>query len=317
VNNAMPSVPVRAPVKVRAAVISLATGVAILILKSAAYLLTGSVALLSDAAESVVNVLAANIALISLVVAARPPDEGHQYGHAKAEYVSSATEGAMIGVAGGVIIVTAVERLLNPQPLTHLPLGLALLTAAAVANLAVSLFLLRISRQGNSIALEASARHLQSDVMTSAGVFLGLGLVTVTGWAPLDPIAALLVGGNILWMGVRLFRRSIEGLMDARLPPEDEARIRAVFDSHQSDIINYHAMRTRRAGADRYLDLHLVLHRSSTVGEAHELTDHLEQDLEAALPGVDVLIHVEPCEPTCPRCGVRRGTARPRITGHA
>ncbi len=303
---------VRAPIKVRAAVISLAIGVAILLLKSAAYLLTGSVALLSDAAESVVNVLAANIALISLIVASRPPDEGHQYGHAKAEYVSSAMEGAMIGVAGGVIIVTAVERLLNPQPLAQLPLGLALLTVAAAANLVVSNFLLRISRQGNSIALEASARHLRSDVMTSAGVFLGVGLVAATGWAPLDPIAALLVGGNIFWLGVGLFRRSIEGLMDARLPPEEEARIREVFESHGTDIINYHALRTRRAGADRYLDVHLVLHRSSTVGEAHQLTDHLEQDLAAALPGVDVLIHVEPCEPSCPRCGATRKSDRTR-----
>ena len=312
VSDTIPSGPIRAPIKVRAAVISLAIGVAILLLKSAAYLLTGSVALRSDAAESVVNVLAANIALISLVVASRPPDEGHQYGHAKAEYVSSATEGAMIGVAGGVIIVTAVNRLLNPQPLTQLPLGLAMLTVAAAANLAVSIFLLRISRQGNSVALEASARHLQSDVMTSAGVFLGVGLVAATGWAPLDPIAAILVGGNILWMGIRLSRRSIEGLMDARLPPEDEARILEVFEAHRSDIVEYHAMRTRRAGADRYVDLHLVLHRSSTVGEAHELTDHLEQDLKEALPGVDALIHVEPCEPSCPRCGVTRRSDRTR-----
>jgi cation diffusion facilitator family transporter len=291
-----------APVKVRAAVVSLATGVAILALKFAAYLFTGSVALLSDAAESVVNVLAANVALISLVVASRPPDDSHQYGHAKAEYVSSATEGAMIAVAGGVIVVTAANRLLNPRPLDHLPLGLLMLTAAAIANLAVSAFLLHISRQGNSIALEASARHLQSDVMTSAGVFVGLGLVTLTGWAPLDPIAAALVGANIIWMGVGLFRRSLGGLMDMRLPPEDEARIRAIFEEHRADLVDYHAMRTRRAGADRFLDLHLVMHRSSTVGEAHEFTDHLEQHLKEALPGMDVLIHVEPCEPSCPRC---------------
>jgi len=299
-----------APVKVRAAVVSLATGVAILVLKLAAYLFTGSVALLSDAAESVVNVLAANIALISLVVASRPPDESHQYGHAKAEYVSSTTEGAMIVVAGGVIVVTALNRLLYPRPLSQLPLGLAMLTVAAVANLAVSVFLLRISREGNSIALEVSARHLQSDVITSAGVFVGVGLVAVTGWASLDPIAAALVGGNIMWIGIGLFRRSLGGLMDVRLPPEDEARILEVFEEHRSDIVDYHAMRTRQAGPDRFVDLHLVLHRSFTVGEAHDMTDHLEQHLTEALPGVDVLIHVEPCEASCARCGAARRTTR-------
>ncbi len=292
----------RAPLRVRAAVLALVTSVAILALKGSAYLVTGSVALLSDAAESVVNVVAANIVLISMLVAVRPPDEGHQYGHAKAEYVSSATEAALIAVAGVWVIVTAVNRLLNPQPLTRLPLGLALLAVAAGTNLAVALYLLRISRARNSIALEASARHLLADVITSAGVFVGVGLVAFTGWAPLDPIAAMMVGGHILLMGATLLRPSLEGLLDARLPPDEEARVRRVFEEHHSDIINYHALRTRQAGADRFIDLHLVLHRASTVGEAHELTDHLELDIEKALPGVDVTIHVEPCEASCPRC---------------
>ncbi len=290
------------PVKVRAAAISLATGVAILGLKAAAYLVTGSVALLSDAAESVVNVLAANVALISLLVASQPPDEGHQYGHAKAEYVSSATEAAMIALAGLVIVATAVNRLVHPQTLERLPLGLALMALAAGANLAVAWLLLRISRAQHSIALEVSAKHLLSDVITSAGVFVGVGLVILTGWTSLDPIAAIAVGANIAWMGVGLYRRSISGLLDARLPADEEAKIREVLDAHRADIVEYHAMRTRQAGADRFLDLHLVLHRSATVGEAHDLTDHLEQHLEEALPGIDVTIHMEPCEPSCPRC---------------
>jgi len=300
----------RAPVKVRAAVVSLATGVAILVLKFAAYLLTGSVALLSDAAESVVNVLAANIALISLVVASRPPDDSHQYGHAKAENVSSTTEAALIAAAGAWIMFSAISRLVNPRPLSSLPLGLALVTAAALANLAVAMFLLRISRAEHSIALEVSARHLLSDVLTSVGVLIGVGLVLATGWAPLDAIAALVVGGNIAWMGVELLRRSLGGLMDARLPPEEEARILAVLDAHRGDIVEYHAMRTRQAGSSRFLDLHLVLHRSFTVGEAHDMTDHLEQHLTEALPGVDVLIHVEPCEASCARCAAASRTTR-------
>lgn len=301
-----------AAIKVRAAALSLLTGVAILGLKVAAYLLTGSVALLSDAAESVVNVIAANIALISLLVAVRPPDEGHQYGHAKAEYVSSATEGAMICLAGIWIMVTAVNRLFRPQPLSQLPLGLGLMALAALVNLAVALMLLRISRAQRSVALEASARHLLSDVLTSAGVFVGVGLVALGGWAPLDAIAAIVVGGNIAWMGAALYRQSLGGLMDTRLPPEDEARIKEVFDAHREEIVEYHAMRTRQAAADRFIDVHLVLHRSLTVGEAHALCDHLEHHIREALPGVDVTIHVEPCEASCARCGA---TTRLRSLG--
>ncbi len=291
------------PLKVRAGVISLVAGLAILLTKLAAYLVTGSVAFLSDAAESLVNVVAANIALISLIVATRPPDDRHPYGHAKAEYVSSATEAAMIGIAGIVIGAVAVNRLIHPQPLQHLPLGLALLAAAGLANLVVAAVLLRISRAERSIALEASARHLLSDVLTTVGVLLGVGLVAATGWTPLDSIAAILVGANILWMGVGLYRRSIGGLMDARLPRGDVANIQAILDAHRDEIVDYHAMRTRQAGADRFLDLHLVVHRILTVGESHALTDDLERHIEEVLPGTDVTIHVEPCEPSCTRCG--------------
>ncbi|MGQ0571719.1 MAG: cation diffusion facilitator family transporter [Armatimonadota bacterium] len=294
---------IAAPPKVRAAVVSLAASVAILVLKVAAYTITGSIALLSDAAETIVNVVAANITLISLLVAVQPPDERHQYGHAKAEYVSSTTEAAMIVVAGLVIVLTAVNRLINPQPLNRLPLGLALLVAAGLANLAVALFLLRVSRAQRSIALETSARHLLSDVLTTVGVFVGVGLVIITGWAPLDPIAAALVGGNIVWMGVGLYRQSVSGLLDVRLPPDEEEKIRAVLDAHRDEIVEYHAMRTRQAGVDRFIDLHLVLHRSLTVGDAHTLTDHLEGHLKDLFPGLDVTIHVEPCEPSCLRCG--------------
>ncbi|MDR7420433.1 MAG: cation diffusion facilitator family transporter [Armatimonadota bacterium] len=289
--------------KVRAAAVSLIAGVAILALKLAAYFLTGSIALLSDAAESVVNVVAANIALISLLVSVRPPDADHQYGHAKAEYVSSATEATMIGIAGLVLIGTAVNRLIHPQPLERLPLGLGLLAASAAANLAVAMVLLRVSRAERSIALEASARHLLSDVWTSVGVFAGVVLVLVTGWTPLDPVAGIAVGANILWMGVAIYRRSVSGLLDVRLPPEDEGKIRAILDAHGDEIVEYHALRTRQAGPGRFLDLHLVLHRTLTVGQAHALTDDLERHIEESLPGSDVTIHVEPCERSCARCG--------------
>ena len=291
-----------APAKVRAAVVSLVTGMAILMLKAAAYVTTGSVALLSDAAESVVNVAAANFALMSLIVSARPPDERHQYGHAKVEYVSSATEAALIAIAGAIVIVTALTRLVRPTPLERLPLGIALSAVAAVANLAVASLLLRISRAERSIALEASARHLLSDVYTTVGVFAGMILVLLTGWVVLDAITAALVGATVLWTGGRLYARSISGLMDARLPEEEEARIRQIFDGHRGEIVGYHGLRTRQAGADRFLDLHLVMHRRMTVGDAHSLTDDLERHLEDIFPGVDVTIHIEPCEASCPQC---------------
>ena len=296
--------------KVRAAAVSLVTGVAILGLKLGAYWVTGSVAFLSDAAESIVNIVAANIALVSLIVATRPPDRDHQYGHAKAEYVSSATEAAMIAIAGLFIIGTAVNRLIHPQALERVPLGLGLLGGAALANLAVAAMLLRVSRAEQSIALEASAKHLLSDVLTSIGVFAGVALVGLTGWAPLDPIAAVIVGGNIIWMGVSLYRRSVGGLLDARLPAEDEAKIRAILDAHTNEIVEYHALRTRQAGATRFLDLHLVLHRTLTVGDAHTLTDDLEQHIGDALPGTDVTIHVEPCGASCQRCGTAGRSTR-------
>ncbi|MDR7481941.1 MAG: cation diffusion facilitator family transporter [Armatimonadota bacterium] len=303
------------PVKIRAALVSVATGLAILGFKVAAYLITGSVALLSDAAESVVNVVAANVALASIVVAVRPPDQTHPYGHAKAEYVSSATEGALIGVAGGWVVITAVRRLLRPQPLQQLPVGFGLLGLATVANLAVALFLLRISRVSRSIALEASARHLLSDVLTSVGVAAGLGLATVTGWAPLDALTALVVGGHIVWMGIVLVRRSVAGLMDAQLPPHEVAKVHDVFEAHRSEVLDYHALRTRQAGADRFVDVHLVVHRSSTVQEAHALTDDLEQHIREALPGVDVTIHVEPCDASCARCAAVDAARRRRVPG--
>lgn len=299
----------RAP-QVRAAVVSVAAGVAILMFKFAAYVVTGSVAILSDAAESVVNVVAANVALISLVVASRPPDEGHRYGHGKAEYVSGATEGAMIVLAGGWILVAAGVRFVNPQPLRNLDWGLAVLAAATAANYLTARFLLRVSREADSAALEANARHLLADVLTSVGVVAGLGLAWATGELRVDAIVAGLVALHVLRLGSRVYLQSVGGLMDTSLPAGEEAVIRGILDAHEEQIVEYHALRSRKAGARRFLDLHLVLHRILTVGEAHALCDHLESHIEEALPGTDTTIHVEPCAPACPVC-VRRAARTP------
>jgi len=294
----------RAP-QVRAAIVSVGAGVGILLFKFGAYVLTGSVAILSDAAESVVNVVAANVALISLVVASRPPDEGHPYGHAKAEYVSGATEGAMIFLAGGWILVTAGARLLHPQPLRNLDWGLGVLALATVANYLTARFLLRVSREAHSVALEADAKHLLADVLTSVGVLLGLGLAWVSRQPRVDAIIGALVAVHVLRLGVLVYLQSVGGLMDTGLPPDEAAAVRGILDAHQAQIVEYHALRARRVGSHRFLDLHLVLHRMLEVGEAHALCDHLEQHIQEALPGADITIHVEPCEDACPVCGPR------------
>ena len=292
--------------KVRAAAISVGASLGILACKYAAYLITGSVAILSDTVESVVNVVAANVALTSLLVAVQPPDATHQYGHGKAEYISSATEGALIFIAGAWILTTAVQRLLNPVPLRSLDAGLIVLAAATVANYLTARLLMRVSRDADSIALEADARHLQADVLTSVAVFLGVALVRFTGFQRFDPLVGAVVSLHILRVGVDVSRRAIGGLMDPSLPPDELQRIRQILDAHREEIVEYHALRARKTGVARFLDLHLVLHRTLSVGQAHALCDHLEEHIRSELPGADITIHVEPCGPNCPRCSTKR-----------
>ena len=289
-------------VRVRAALVSVAVSLILLALKFAAYLLTDSAAILSDAAESVVNVLAANIALISLVIASRPPDEGHQYGHGKAEYVSSASEGAMIFLAGAVVIGNAVRRLARPLPLEYLPAGVVLVALAAAVNYLVARWLLQISRRQDSAALEADARHLFADVTTSVAVIVGLGVQLSTDLLWVDPVVGILVGGHIIRMGWQVYQSSLAGLMDTRLPEDEEAEVRHILADHADEIVEYHALRTRKAGRDRFMDLHLVLHRTMPVGQAHTLCDDLEAHIREALPHTDITIHVEPCPVSCARC---------------
>lgn len=295
--------PVLRTPQVRAAIVSVAAGLGILAFKFAAYLITGSVAILSDAAESVVNVVAANVALISLIVAVRPPDQGHQYGHGKAEYISSATEGGLIVLAGLWVLATAVLRFIHPVPLRHLDWGLLVLLAATSANLLTARFLLRVSREADSMALEADARHLQADVLTSVGVVAGVALAWGTGRQWVDALVAAAVAVHIVRMGAGVYSRGLNGLMDTSLPAAEEAAIRTILDAHREEIVEYHALRARKAGPARFVDLHLVLHRTLSVGQAHALCDDLEEHIEAALPGTDVTIHVEPCARGCPRCG--------------
>ncbi|HSW84279.1 MAG TPA: cation diffusion facilitator family transporter, partial [Usitatibacter sp.] len=233
--------------------ISVLTSVVVIVLKFAAYFLTGSVGLLSDAVESVVNILAALIALAVLTYASEKPDHEHNFGHEKAEYFSSGIEGALIFVAAGAIVWTSVPRLIDPQALDQVWLGLVLSFIASLANAACALIMLRAAKVHRSITLEADARHLLTDVWTTAGVFAGVVLVQTTGWLRLDPVIAIAVAIQILWTGWHLMRRSFDGLMDRAIPDEDRTAITAILDEVRRQGGDYHALRTRVAGAKSYV----------------------------------------------------------------
>lgn len=265
-------------------------------LKAAAYLLTDSVGLLSDALESGVNLVASLTALVSLWYAALPADPTHTYGHRKIEYFSSGLEGVLIIVAAGGIAWYAVTRLIEPQGPHDLELGVLLAAAASVVNLAVARMLLRVGRDAGSIILEADGRHLMADVWTTLGVVAGLGLVRLTGWEVLDPVLALLVAANILRTGVDLVWRSFNGLMDHALPPDEQARVRAAIAGQLEPGLHYHALRTRQAGTQRFADFHLLVPGDWTVQRAHDLVEKVEEAVRAALPGIEVTIHIEPLE---------------------
>jgi cation diffusion facilitator family transporter len=284
------------PSLTRFAWLSIAAALTTMGMKAVAYLITGSVGLLSDALESSVNLVAAIVALVALRVAARPPDESHAYGHGKAEYFSAGVEGAMILVAAGAIAVTAVQRLVHPVELERVGLGLLVSTAAAGVNLAVSIVLTRAGRRHRSITLEADGKHLMTDVWTSGGVLVGVGLVSVTGWERLDPIVALGVAVNILVAGWVLVRRSASGLMDVALPDDDRAAIEAVLDRYRSHDCEFHAIRSRQSGRRRFLSLHLLVPGAWSVQQGHDLSERVERDLRAAVPGLTVDTHLEPLE---------------------
>lgn len=280
----------------RFALLSLVAALATMALKGGAYLLTGSIGLLSDALESLVNLVAALVALVALWVAARPEDKEHTYGHTKAEYFSSGFEGGLILLAAASILVAAVRRLLEPQPITSPALGLGITALASLLNLGVALVLLRAGRQYESITLEADGRHLLSDVWTSAGVIVGVGAAALTGWHRLDAIIAVAVALLVLRTGAQLLRRSMLGLLDTSLPDETLRQITAVLQSHEPEGVRYHALRTRQAGARRFISFHILVPGRWTVQRGHDLLEKIEEEIRAAVPNSVVDTHLEPIE---------------------
>ena len=269
--------------------LSIAAAIVTLIMKTVAYWLTGSAGLLSDAAESVVNLIAATAALLSLWYASQPVDPGHTYGHEKIEYFSSGLEGMLILGAAGGIAWYAIQRLLTPQPLEAIGVGTLIALAAAGINLVVAQILLRTGRAADSIIL-------MTDVWTSVGVVAALGVVWATGWEIVDPIIALLVAANIVWTAWSLVVRSFNGLMDHALPLVEQAKVRAAIEAQLEPGLHYHALRTRQAGARRFADFHLLVPGAWSVQRAHDLTGKVEQAVEAAIPGIEVTVHIEPVE---------------------
>ncbi len=273
--------------------LSIAAALVTIGLKTGAYLITGSVGLLSDAVESLVNLVGGVLALAMLTIAARPADEDHAYGHTKAEYFSSGVEGTLILIAAASIAVVGVQRLLDPRPLEQVGLGLGVTALAALINFAVALLLLRAGQRANSITLEANAHHLLTDVWTSVGVIVGVGAVAVTGWVRLDPILALLVAANIVRTGSAIVRRSILGLMDTALPAPQRQVIDQVLEGSRRQGVAFHATRTRQSGARRFVSTHVLVPGDWTVQQGHELVDRIEADIRAALPDATVFTHLE------------------------
>jgi cation diffusion facilitator family transporter len=280
----------------RFAWLSIAAALVTIGMKLGAFWMTNSVSLLSDALESVVNLVTAIVALVALHIASRPADEEFGYGYSKIEFFSSGFEGGMILIAAGSIFATAVPRLINPQPLEQVGLGMAIVIVASLINLVVAQILLKAARKYNSITLEADSRHLMTDVLTTVGVVMGLLVVNLTGWLRLDAIIAMLVAANILRTGIGLLRRSGEGLMDVSLPNKDVKRIEEILASYEEQGVKFHALRTRSAARRSFVSMHILVPGEWSVQRAHYLAEEIEAQIRQVIAGIVVFTHVEPLE---------------------
>ncbi len=278
----------------RYAWLSIAAAIVTILMKSAAYLITGSVGLLSDALELTVNLAAAIVALLALRVASRPANDEFTFGYSKVEYFASGFEGGMILLAAVGIILTALPRLINPQPLEQVGLGLAISVFASLINLAVAIVLKRAGQRYNSITLEADSKHLMTDVWTTVGVLVGIVLVTLTGFLRLDPLIALAVAANIIFTGYRLLVRSGHGLMDISLPEEELKSVHSILGSYQTQGVGYHALQSRQAAARKFLVVHLLLPGEWTISAGHKLADQIETQVRDTIPNSHIVTHIEP-----------------------
>jgi cation diffusion facilitator family transporter len=285
--------------------LSIIAAVLTISLKGIAYLLTGSVGLLSDALESCVNLIAALFALVILAIAEKPADAEHAFGHSKAEYFSSAIEGGLIVLAAFSIVWSAYPRLLDPQPLENMGYGLLISFAASLINLGVSLVLLREGKKSHSITLTADGKHLMTDVWTSVGVLAAIAMVKLTGWLILDPIIAMLVALNIVWTGYRLMQQSARGLIDTAIPNAEREQIEQIFDQFRQPGIEFHSLMTRQAGQRKFISVHILVPGEWTVQRGHDLLEIIEAKVRDHFPiPVTVFTHLEPVEDPVSHCDI-------------
>ncbi len=278
----------------RYAWLSVGAAVLTILLKTAAFALTGSMGLLSDALEGFINLAAATVALVTLRVVEQPPDETHQYGHDKAEYFSSGIEGTLILVASAGILLTSSRRFLDPQPIEQAGIGLTIAIAASLINLVVGQVVLRAGKRYDSITLEADGQHLMADVWTSAAVVIGVGAAVLTGIERLDPLVAMIVGVKIAWEGVKIFRRSARGLMDTPIAPEEREKVESILNAHADEDVRWHALRSRQAGGRRFISVHVLVPGDWSVQQGHDLVEELEAEVAQAINRATLFTHIEP-----------------------
>jgi cation diffusion facilitator family transporter len=294
--------------KTRAAAVSIVSNTSLILLKVAAGIITGSISLIAEAIHSLMDLAAAVIAFFSVRISDRPADKEHPFGHGKAENISGVIEAMLIFVAAGIIIYQAVRRIIEGTTLEMLEVGIGIMAVSIAVNIIVSRYLLKVSRETDSLALEADAGHLTTDVFSMVGVLVGLGIVRLAALMGanlniLDPIVAILVSLLIIRTAYRLTKKAFGGLVDVKLPENEENSIRQAITEHfGGEVVGFHKLRTRKAGSQRYVDLHLVMPKHINIQEAHEMCDHLEKDMKSRLPQTDVTIHVEPCDGNCDTC---------------
>jgi cation diffusion facilitator family transporter len=287
-----------------AAKISLGAVIGLIAFKVAVGVLTGSISILAQAADSFLDLFAITVTFLAVVVATRPADEEHPFGHGKVENIAAVVQSGLIFIAGGLIVYSAIHRIITGATLEMTEAGIGVMAVSIVVSVILSRYLLKVSVATDSVALEANARNIAADVYSAAGVLVGLVVIRFTGLAILDPIIALLVSLVIFKSAYDVLRKSFGGLLDVRLPEAEENVIREAIIEHVGELVDYHKLRTRKSGGQRYVDLHLVMPRNVSLEDAHKMCDHLEQDIESRLRQASVTIHVEPCDERCEQCPI-------------
>lgn len=287
-----------------AARLSIIAIISLIVLKVVVGAITGSLSILAQAIDSFLDLFAVVVTFLAIRIATKPADEEHPFGHGKAENIAAIAQAILIFLAGGSIIYAAVHRIITGAALELTEAGIGVMLISIIASIFLSRYLLKVSRREDSLALQANAHNIAADVYSAAAVMVGLLVVRFTGLSIIDPILAILVAIFIFKVAYDVTKNSFGGLIDVKLPENEENAIRSVITEHIGEVVDFHALRTRKAGSQRYIDLHLVMPKNTSVEEAHQMCDHLEQDIRSRLPDTDVTIHVEPCDEKCDWCKI-------------